>query len=80
MTSLRKLLLLTCVIPLAACGADDVASPGEGVLVPAPTPSPSPTPGTGTPTPTPGQPAAACPPLASTAWVGPISLSLSPGR
>ena len=63
MTSLRKLLLLTCVIPLAACGADDVASPGEGVLVPGPAPAPTPTPGTGTPTPTPGQPAAACPPL-----------------
>src|SRR3546814_9747021 len=30
---------------LAACGADGVASPGEGVIViPAPTPTPTPTP------------------------------------
>lgn len=47
-------------MPLAACGADDVGSPGEGVIVvpgaPAPTPTPSPT-----PTPTPGGPAASCP-------------------
>ena len=46
---------------LSACGADDIASPGEGTIVlPAPTPSPSPTP---TPTPTPGNVTAAadCP-------------------
>ena len=60
MISLRKLLILSSAIPLAACGADDVASPGEGVLVPAPTPSPSPSPSP-SPTPTPGQPAASCP-------------------
>lgn len=49
---------------LAACGADGVASPGEGVIViPAPTPAPTPTP---TPTPTPGNvtPAANCPTIA----------------
>ena len=49
---------------LAACGADGVASPGEGVIVlPAPTPSPSPTPAP-TPTPTGATPAAACPDIA----------------
>ena len=49
---------------LSACGADDIASPGEGtIVIPAPTPSPSPTP---TPTPTPGvvTPAADCPNIA----------------
>lgn len=50
---------------LAACGADGVASPGEGVIVvPAPTPAPAPTP---TPTPTPPAtvtPAANCPTIA----------------
>lgn len=47
MSILRTLLLVSTLIPLAACGADDVASPGEGVLVvptPGPAPSPSPTP------------------------------------
>ncbi len=55
MTYISKLLLASCgCAALAACGADDVASPGEGtIVVPAPTPSPSPTP-TPTPTPTPG--------------------------
>ncbi len=48
-------------LALAGCGADDIASPGEGVIVlpapaPAPTPAPSPT-----PTPTAGTPAASCP-------------------
>lgn len=45
---------------LSACGADDIASPGEGaIVIPAPTPSPSPTP---TPTPTGNvTPAANCP-------------------
>ena len=53
MSSFRSFLLLSCLIPLAACGADDVASPGEGVIV-IPAPSPSPTPGPSpTPTPTP---------------------------
>ncbi len=50
---------------LSACGADGVASPGEGVIVvPAPTPAPTPTP---TPTPTPPStvtPAANCPTIA----------------
>lgn len=60
MLHIRKLLLLATAIPLAACGPDDVASPGEGGFVgvpsPAPTPGPSPT-----PTPGPGTPAANCP-------------------
>ena len=30
MTKLRALFLATALVPLAACGADDVASPGEG--------------------------------------------------
>lgn len=51
------LLLSTAAIPLAACGADDVASPGEGGIVvvvppgpPAPTPPPPPPPPGPTPT------------------------------
>ncbi len=49
-------------LTLAACGADDVASPGEGVIVlPAPAPAPTPTP---TPAPTGVTPAAACPTIA----------------
>lgn len=57
-------------LTLAACGADDVASPGEGVIVlPAPTPAPTPTP-TPTPAPTGVTPAAACPAIA-----GPNQLS-----
>jgi hypothetical protein len=58
MSRLRNLLLLTTFIPLAACGPDGVASPGEGTLVtPPPTssaPPPPPPPGNGTP-------AASCP-------------------
>ncbi|NJC33274.1 hypothetical protein GGR88_000748 [Sphingomonas jejuensis] len=64
MTRTRLLLLMGAALPLAACGADDVASPGEGVIVvPAPTPTtPTPTtPTPTTPTPTPGTPAADCP-------------------
>src|SRR3546814_17808407 len=58
MTRIRKFLMLTVALPLAACGADDVASPGDGVIViPAPTPTPTPTP---PPTPTPTAPAAGC--------------------
>ena len=54
MSTFRSLLLLSTIIPLAACGADDIASPGEGVIVvPAPAPSPSPSPSP-SPTPTPG--------------------------
>lgn len=51
------------IIALAGCGADDIASPGEGqiVVVPAPTPPPPPPPPTPTPTPTPTGPAASCP-------------------
>lgn len=48
-----------CVF-LSACGADDVASPGEGgiIVTPTPTPTPAPTP---TPTPTPTPVPADCP-------------------
>jgi hypothetical protein len=62
MSSLRQILLLgIAALPLAACGADDVASPGEGVIV-VPgnggngggNPPPPPPPGDGTP-------AASCP-------------------
>lgn len=61
MSRIRMLLLLSAALPLAACGADDVASPGEGVIVtPTPGPSPSPSPGP-SPSPTPGTPAADCP-------------------
>jgi hypothetical protein len=45
---------------LAACGADGVASPGEGVIV-VPAPTTPTTPGTTTPTPTGVTPAASCP-------------------
>jgi hypothetical protein len=58
----RTALLITSLIPLAACGPTDVASPGDGVIiVPAPTP-PAPPP----PPPPPGvnDPAAACPTIA----------------
>lgn len=58
-------------LAVTACGADDVASPGEGNLVVIPGPAPTPTPGpTPTPTPTPGTPAADCP--TGTANVGTI--------
>ena len=61
MSFLRTALLLSTVIPLAACGgADDVASPGEGgtiVLPPPPSPPPPPPP----PPPPTGGPAASCP-------------------
>lgn len=62
MNRITTILMAGCAsAALSACGADDIASPGEGTIVlPAPTPSPSPTP---TPTPTPGQVTAAadCP-------------------
>ncbi|QPQ55310.1 hypothetical protein IC614_01455 [Allosphingosinicella flava] len=58
MSSLRHILLLGfAALPLAACGADDVASPGEGVIVPGGnggTPQPP-------PPPPPGTPASSCP-------------------
>lgn len=69
--TLRNLLLVGAAsIALGACGADDVASPGEGTLVPGgpgTTPTPTPTPGT-----TPGQAAASCP--SGTADVGTIAI------
>jgi hypothetical protein len=53
----RALLLFSIAVPLAACGPNDVASPGEGMIVVPPT--------TVTPppvvTPPPGTPAAGCP-------------------
>lgn len=60
-------------LAVTACGADDVASPGEGniIVLPAPAPAPAPAP-TPTPTPTPGSgPAASCP--TGTANVGTIT-------
>src|SRR5688572_28125275 len=62
MTKFRKLLLVGwAVIPLAACGADDIASPGEGVLVPPPAgPAPAPPPPS-PPPPGTGGPAQNCP-------------------
>lgn len=55
MSRTRLLLLVGAALPLAACGASDPASPGEGgggvVVVPAPAPTPTPTPGTGPNTP-----------------------------
>jgi hypothetical protein len=61
------LLIGTATLALAGCGADDIASPGEGTIVlPSPTPAPSPT-----PTPTPGStlatPAANCPTISGSA-------------
>ena len=58
MSTFRALLLLSTVIPLVACGPNDVASPGEGgiiVIPPAPAPPPPP------PPPPAGGPAAGCP-------------------
>jgi len=63
MSYLRNILMLGSALALVACGADDVASPGEGTLVTPPsggTPSPSPSPSP-SPTPTPGGAAATCP-------------------
>ena len=50
MPKFRALLLLSVALPLAACGPNGVASPGEGTLVsppPAPTPPPPPPPAGG---------------------------------
>jgi len=59
MSSFRALLLISTMIPLAACGgADDIASPGEGAII---VPGPGPTPPPPTQTPPPGTPAASCP-------------------
>lgn len=59
MLRLRSLFLLSTLIPLAACGPQDTASPGEGtIVVPVPgTPAPPPPP----PPPGNGTPATACP-------------------
>jgi len=65
MNIIRSILLASTAVGLAACGADDVASPGEGTLVvvtPAPAPAPAPTPSPSpTPTPSLGNPATTCP-------------------
>ena len=59
-------------LAVSACGADDVASPGEGNLVVLPSPTPTPTPApTPTPTPVAGTPATDCP--TGTANVGTIT-------
>ena len=58
MSKYRALLLLTTMIPLAACGPTDVASPGEGTIVTPPAPPPPPPP---PPPPGGGTPAASCP-------------------
>ncbi|MEA3014598.1 MAG: hypothetical protein QOD42_3143 [Sphingomonadales bacterium] len=58
MSKFRALLLLTAMIPLAACGPTDVASPGEGTIVTPPTPPAPPPP---PPPPGGGVPAASCP-------------------
>ena len=44
MSKYRALLLLSTAFPLAACGPNDVASPGEGniIVIPAPAPAPPP--------------------------------------
>jgi hypothetical protein len=59
MSKIRMFLLLTTLIPLSACGPEDTASPGEGVLVTPPPGAPVPPPAP--PAPPPGQPAAGCP-------------------
>ncbi|MDQ3081903.1 MAG: hypothetical protein M3R07_06790 [Gemmatimonadota bacterium] len=62
MTKLRSVLLLGTLVSLAACGADDVASPGEGSFAPGPpggTPPPPPPP----PPPPSSGPAPSCPAL-----------------
>ena len=75
-TLIRTAIAGVTVLALGACGADDIASPGEGqiVMLPpvAPPPPPPPTP---TPTPTPSGPAATCP--SGTADVGTITTANS---
>src|SRR3546814_13926735 len=64
---IQTILMAGCACAaLSACGADDIASPGEGtIVIPAPTPTPTPGP-TPTPTPTSVTPAAECPTIAGT--------------
>ena len=57
MSKFRAVLLLGTAFAVGACGADDVASPGEGNLVIVTPPAPPPPP----PPPPPGTPAASCP-------------------
>lgn len=66
MSRTRLLLMIGAAIPLAACGADEIASPGTGgnIIINNPAPSPAPAPA---PTPTPPAqvtPASACPTIA----------------
>ncbi len=76
--SLRAVLLAGgAAITLSACGADDIASPGEGQIVVLPAPAPTPTPSP-TPTPTPGAAAASCP--AGTIDSGTIAVSATDTR
>ncbi len=69
---IRSAIAGVSVLALAGCGADDIASPGEGqiVVLPAPASAPPP-PAAPAPTPTPTGPAASCP--TGTADVGTIS-------
>ncbi len=60
MSTLRTVLLISTLLPLAACGADDVASPGEGVIVAPPAQPGTPTSPPPPPPPSSG-PAADCP-------------------
>ena len=82
MSRTRLALMLGAAIPLAACGADEIVSPGTGgnIIInnppaPAPTPSPSPTP---TPTPT-VTAAAGCPTIADPAGLTNEGTVTSPG-
>ena len=72
MFKFRALLLVSTILPIAACsGADDIASPGEGGLVIINPPA-TPTPPTIPPPPTtpPGTPAASCPAIAGVSDAG----------
>lgn len=83
MSRTRLLLMLGAAIPLAACGADEIVSPGTGgnIIINNPAPSPSPTP-TPTPTPTPPAlvtPAAGCPTIANPVQLANAGTVTSPG-
>lgn len=70
------LLISVASLTLGACGAENIASPGEGFIVlPAPAPAPTPTP---TPTPTTVTPAAACPAIAGAAQLADLGTISGP--